>query len=255
MSIFKRYPQLLTLKGLVPDDVVEREIMPKADIFDQYLLDAEHLVPTVNLNKIFPDEIEYGKIELENFLGHWGNVSIEEVCKICLIIKYLSPKKILELGTYNGMTTLQMSLNAPSDCKIFTLDLPEDYETNIPLSELDWHVAKSIKNKFGTKTGSYFSNNPRIKNIVQLLGDSATYDFKDIGNDVDIIFIDAAHDYANKLIDTNNAYKMIKKGGVIIWHDFKSPANPEVTKFINDQAKEKKIYHLRNTLLAIYIHE
>jgi predicted O-methyltransferase YrrM len=255
MNIFKRYPQLVTLKGIVPDDVVERAISPQADKFDQYLLDSEKLVPTVNLNKIFPSEVETGRIVLENFLGHWGNVSIEEVCKICLIINFLKPRKILELGTYNGMTTLQMALNAPKDCKIYTLDLPDNYDPNIKLSELDWHVAKSIKSKFGTKTGSYFADYPENKNIIQLLGDSATFNYEEVGNDIDLIFIDAAHDFENKLIDTENAYRLIRKGGVIIWHDYKSPANPEVTRFINMQAQHKKIFHLRNTMLAIHINE
>ena len=255
MTIFERYPQLITLKGIVPEEVVERSISPEADKFDKYLLEADRLVPTINLNKIFPSEVETGKIVLENFLGHWGNVSIEEICKICLIIKFIRPNKILELGTYNGMSTLQMALNAPENCKIYTLDLPENFEPNIQLSELDWYVAKSIKDKFGTKTGSYFNDKIEIKNITQLLGDSATFNYDEVGSDVDFIFIDAAHDFENKLIDTENAYRLVKKGGVIIWHDFRSPANPEVTRFINEQARNKKIFHLRNTMLAIHINQ
>src|SRR5437762_8515397 len=48
----------------------------------------------------------------------WGNVSVESVCKIGLIIRWLRPRRILEIGTYNGMTTLQMALNAPPECTV-----------------------------------------------------------------------------------------------------------------------------------------
>src|SRR5450432_3577351 len=123
-SIFERYPYINNLRSLVPDELIESEIGSKADKFDIDIERARKLIPTVNLNKIFPLELENGSIVLENFLGHWGNVSIEELCKICLIVKYLKPLNILEIGTYNGMTTLQMALNAPSNSKVFTLDLP-----------------------------------------------------------------------------------------------------------------------------------
>jgi len=81
-SIFERYPQLKTLKGLVPDEVVEREVGSRADEFEREIARARQTIPTVNLNKVFPEDLEKGSIQLENFLGHWGNVSIEELCKI-----------------------------------------------------------------------------------------------------------------------------------------------------------------------------
>src|SRR3954471_18567976 len=113
-SIFERYPQLATLKGLVPDDVVEREIGGRANEFEEFLADARKRIPTVRLCDVFPAELESGAITLANFLGHWGNVSIEEVAKVALIARWLNPKRVLEIGTYNGMTTLQIGLNVPS---------------------------------------------------------------------------------------------------------------------------------------------
>jgi predicted O-methyltransferase YrrM len=251
LSVFDRYPQLMTLKGLVPDEVVEREIGLRADELDADISRARQSISTVNLNKIFPPELEKASIKLENFLGHWGNVSIEELCKICLIVSYFKPKCILELGTYNGMTTLQMALNAPSDCIVYTLDLPDEMAQSLELSELDTYVARHFKNKFGTSTGSYFANRKDV-NIKQLFGDSSTFDYSAIKTRPDIIFIDAAHDYRNKKIDSENAFNMIADNGIILWHDFTSPANPDVTKYLADISDKYKIYHLRNTMLAIF---
>ena len=250
-TIFERYPQLKTLHGLVPDEVVERELGPRADELDADIVRSRKTITTCNLNKIFPEALEKGNIILENFLGHWGNVSVEELCKICLIVKYFQPKIILEIGTYNGMTTLQMALNAPKNCVTYTIDLPENLADSLELSELDWHVAKNLKEKFGTTTGSYFNNRSDL-NIIQLLGDAATFNYEVINGKPDIIFIDAAHDYQNKKTDTERAFEMIAEEGVIIWHDFTSPANPDVTKYLADISTQYKIYHLRNTMLAIY---
>lgn len=251
-SVFDRFPQLKTLRGLVPEEIVEKEIGTRGDEIEADIVRAQQLMPPSNMNKIFPAELEKGSIQLENFLGHWGNVSVEELCKICLIVKYFQPKRILEMGTYNGMTTLQMALNAPKDAVVYTLDLPEDISTEgMELTELDIHVAKNLKDKFGTSTGSYFKNRKDV-NIVQLWGDSATFDYSVIGGKADVIFIDAAHDYANKKIDSENAFKLLEKNGVIIWHDFTSPANPDVTRYILDLSKEYQLYHIRNTMLAVY---
>ena len=251
-SVFERYPHLGTLRGLAPDEIFEQEIGSRADEFERDIERARKTIPSGNLNKIFPPELEKQSIKLENFLGHWGNVSIEELCKICLIVKFVQPKKMLEIGTYNGMTTLQMALNSPSDCVTYTLDLPQEISSSLELSQLDTLVSKHFKDKFGTSTGSYFKNRNDIK-IIQKLGDSATFDYSEIGNElIDIIFIDAAHDYKNKEIDSEQAFKLLSKKGVIIWHNYNDVTNPDVTKYLADISKRRKLFHLRNTMLAIY---
>jgi predicted O-methyltransferase YrrM len=251
-SIFERYPYLNNLRSLVSDEVITTELSAIADEFDMDVERSKISISTVNLNKIFPEELERGGIVLENFLGHWGNVSIEELCKIALIVKFLKPAKVLEIGTYNGMTALQMALNAPPECKVYTLDLPDEMMASIQLSKIDYLVSKHFKQNFGTKTGMYFQNRNDV-NIIQKLGDSSTFDFKDLGNEkIDLIFIDAAHDYENKKIDSENAFKWVAKGGVILWHNYHEITCPGVTKYLADISSDYKIYHLRNTSLAVY---
>lgn len=251
-DFFNKYPQYINLRSLVPDSLILDEIGKHAEEFEKILSKAKKRIKIVKLSDIFPKKMEKGYIVLENFLGHWGNTSIEAVCKIALITKFLKPKKIFEFGTYNGMTTLQLALNAPKDCQIITLDLPENASTKIPLSKIDTLVAKHFKNKFGTKTGSYFADRKDI-NIVQILKDSADFDPSPFKNSIDLIFIDAAHDYKNKKNDSENAFFMIKKRGVIIWDNYADVGNPDVTLYLYQLSKFKKIYHLKNTLLAVYI--
>lgn len=251
-SVFDRYPQFLSLKGLVPDEVIEREIGSKAAEFEQTLERARRVIPHVRLCDVFPPDIERGAIRLENFLGHWGNVSVESVCKIGLIVRWLRPRRILEIGTYNGMTTLQMALNAPPECTVYTLDLPEGQEPVLPASELDRYVARSFRPRFGTSTGSYFKGRTDVR-IVQLLGDSTTFDYSTrIDGPVDLVFIDGAHDYRTKKIDSENALRLLSPAGVILWDNYADVCCPEVTRYLLDLSAGLGISHLKGTLLAVH---
>lgn len=250
-SLFTKYPQLKNLRSLVPDELIYSEIGSRVKEFEGCLSEAQKLIPTVNLNRVFPCELEKGSIHLESFLGHWGNVSIEELCKICLIVKWLKPRRILEMGTYNGMTTLQMALNAPRDCITYTLDLDPQQAAEIKLGKLDDLVAKHFKDKFQTATGSYFDGREDVS-IEQLWGNTATFDYSKLNGPIDLVFVDAAHDYVNKKIDSEKAFSMVSPSGVIIWHDYAQVANPDVTRCVVEFAKDHRIFHLRNTNLAVF---
>lgn len=249
---FRKYPQYNNLRFLVSDKLIIEEIGNRADEFEKIYNKAQNKIKTVKLSDIFPSKLEKDSIILENFLGHWGNISVEEVCKIALITKFLKPRKIFESGTYNGMTTLQLALNAPKGCVVYTLDLPDHSFSQIQLSKIDILVAKHFKDKFGTKTGGYFKNRKDIK-VIQILQDSFTFNPTPFKKSMDLIFIDAAHDYENKKKDTENAFFMLRKGGVIIWHNYADVGCPDVTKYLYHLSMSKKIYHLKNTMFALYI--
>ncbi len=253
-TVFDRFPQLKTLKGLVPDEVVETEINSRIEEFEKWQAESKRKIRTVKLKDIFPPELESGSIHLENFLGHWGNVSVEEVCKIALITKYLKPKKVFEFGTYNGMTTLQLALNTPEDAKIYTLDLPPGIkgDTQYPLSRLDRYVASEFLDKFNTGVGSYFRGSSVEYKITQILNDAATFDFSPFHARMDLIFIDAGHDYGNKKSDSENALKMVSPGGVILWDNFDDILNPDVTMYLAELADRLLLFHLRGTPLVVY---
>jgi len=241
----KLKPLVDNAEQLVADDAVS--------MYDMYLVweeAARERIPEKKLCDIFPEQIEDQAITLKRFLGKWGNLSVESVAKLCLICKWIQPDTIFEIGTFTGMTTYQMALNA-TDCIIYTLDLPPETNTKNELSQIDKKLTTHFDGRLGTKTGCYFHDTyeEQVK-IRQLWGDSATFDFSPYYGLVDLVFIDAAHDYENKRSDTENALKMLRSGGIIIWDNYRDPLNPYCTKFLGEL--DLKMSCLKGTNLVIY---
>jgi hypothetical protein len=59
-----------------------------------------------------------------------------------------------------------------------------------------------------------------VGKIHQLLGDSATFDYSPYRNSCSLVFVDGSHAYEYVMADTRAAMSMVKKNGVIIWHDY-----------------------------------
>ena len=101
------------------------------------------------------------------------------------------------------------------------------------------------------KTGVRFKDSYFENKITQLLGNSQTFDFSDYHGTIDLVFVDACHHYDHVKRDTDNAFKLIKPGGVILWHDYASYA-PGVIKALNEIAKEKQLHQIQDTSLVIF---
>lgn len=251
-KIIERYPYIAKLRGKMPDEVLEKEFTFKMQEFETWLPLADTLIPTINLSELFSEEMEKSKITMENFLGQWGNVTLEELCKISLIVSYTKPRTIFEFGTFNGNTTLQMAMNSPRSCEIYTLDIPPVEAAALNLDEIDQRVAQKT-GAFQFQVGHYFKGTKFESKITQLWGDSAAFDFSPYYGQMEVVFIDAAHAYDYVKSDTENALRMLKPGGVILWHNYHDIIDPDVTKCLYEYAKSGlPIKHLRNTVLAAY---
>ncbi len=172
----------------------------------------------------------YGKSHpylTEGFADREALTSANETCALAAITRAVRPKKILEIGTAKGGSTYQFFLN--SDAIIFTLDLGTPEIAN-----------EAIRKCF------------QSERIRVLTSDSRTFDFSALEN-VDMIFIDGGHDAETVLSDSENAFKIISKGGVVLWHDYK-PSFPGVFSALNNLSRERKIQHIWGTSLAAYRH-
>jgi len=129
-------------------------------------------------------------------------IAVSQCFFLQLIIKISNSKKILEIGTFTGLSTLSMSLALPDDGNLIALD--KNAETNKIAT--DFFKRANQEKKIQTMI------KPAIESIEEL---------KKKNNYFDIAFIDADKDNYKKYYD--RTLELIKKDGLIIidnvlWH-------------------------------------
>jgi len=129
-------------------------------------------------------------------------ISISQCHFLHLLVKTSKIKKILEIGTFTGLSTLTMSLALPDDGSIIALD--KNQKTN------------DIAVNFFRKAGQERKINTIIKPALESLND-----LKEIKQKFDFVFIDAdKENYKNYF---NQSLDLIDKDALIIvdnvlWH-------------------------------------
>ncbi len=129
-------------------------------------------------------------------------ISISQCHFLHLIVKISNIKKILEIGTFTGLSGLTMSLSLPNDGKLVTLD--KNAETNSVAH--NFFKKANQENKIETILG------PALKSISNLKKKEKKFD---------LVFIDA--DKENYKNYYNESLDLMEKNGLIIvdnvlWH-------------------------------------
>ncbi|GEM_PF-2548694 len=175
-----------------------------------------------------------------------GNLSLDAQYCLVRLVKKFDPKRVFEIGTFNGNTTLQMAVNSSEDCKIFTLDL----DSREKLEKLKYSLYGDEKKYVGSSE-LVFQGTPYEKKITRLLGDSARFDFKPYYGQMDFVFIDGSHAFDYVKSDTEAGLRMLKRGGVVVWDDY-DPSWPDVVRYLDHLAREKPIFWVAGTSLCFY---
>ena len=149
-----------------------------------------------------------------------GNIRVSELAILNLLARGVDEhSNIFEIGTFDGRTSLNLALSSPDNCKIYTLDLKPEMDTVYQLASGEEHMVEKVMS--GERIKKYISTDKDMSNkIHQLFGDSANFDFSPYYNTCSLVFVDGSHAYDYALSDTEHAKKMVKKGGIIIWHDY-----------------------------------
>lgn len=202
------------------------------------------IIPKIELSALWPDEISVKILEPD---AKDGNVSLGELIVISQLIKLRNPLKIFEIGTFDGRTALNMALNSSPQTAIYTLDLAPGEAAESSTGGDKKFIGK-------VETGFRFKGKEASKKINQLLGDSAKFDFAPYQNSMDFVFVDGSHAYEYVLKDSESALKIIKPGGIILFHDYNT-SWPGVTKALNElyqnDSRFKNLKHISGTSLVI----
>ena len=129
-------------------------------------------------------------------------IAISQCYFLELITKISKSKKVLEIGTFTGLSTLSIALGLPEDGMIIALD--KNSETNIKAKEFFKKAEQDKKIKTIV--------NPALDTLNELKKENLIFD---------IIFIDA--DKENYKYYYNKSFDLLKRGGLMIidnvlWH-------------------------------------
>jgi predicted O-methyltransferase YrrM len=198
--------------------------------------DIEFSLPSRTLNELLPgiDSALVTAPVTELYRPRDMVVPLAEVLTLAAICRHLQPRRIFEIGTHTGSSTLVMAINVPEETEILTLDL-QPSET----------------------VGSAYRNTEHSSRIHQLYGDSRTFDYAPFLGKVDFVFIDADHSYAGVKSDTEKAFALLRPGGVMVWDDYRwlecHVDCVGVTIFLNQLGKTHSVYNIAGTRFGIYI--
>lgn len=162
----------------------------------------------INLDRSSALEKLY-QIRKQNNLPQMPMASEHEVIFSALSLRY-KPKKILEIGTYDGSNALLLS-HLFQDSIITTIDLPDDdnlfkdtYNRNDP----------NFLSKFISYRNTNLNKSQNIK--FQQFNSIELYKKKE---EFDLIWIDGAHGYPYVTIDIINSLRLINQNGIIMCDD------------------------------------
>ena len=156
------------------------------------------------------------------------NVSPLELLILTSTVRWLKAKRILEIGTFNGNTTLNLAANAPSDAIVTTVTLAEREQADVQ-----------------------YRNTPHESQVKQIYEDSTRLDWHALDTPFDFVFIDGCHEYDFVRKDTENALATTRPGGLIFWHDYGSRL--DVSKAVDEVAHRVDAHAFIGTQLAVGI--
>ena len=147
-----------------------------------------------------------------------------------------------EIGTWRGESVTTLSSRTKS-CHTLCL-------TDSEMRRLGMHEKTIESHRLFSKD---------LENVVQLRGDSRSFDFKGLNQKFDLIFVDGDHHYDFVRSDTQKIFEnLVHDKTVVVWHDYgfhPDQVRFEVMAAILDGVgsdRANRVYHVAHTKSAIY---
>jgi len=150
-------------------------------------------LPVISLEQLVKEPAEFRVFRPAD---SYCSMTLWEISALCCLLAVMRPKKILEIGSFRGLTALNLALNAPQ-AEVHTVD---------------------ITNSWGSY---YYAERPEVTNIHQHYGDTNTFDFAgEIGEGVDFCLIDGGHEYEQVRNDTIKVLPLLTDDCALLWDDY-----------------------------------
>lgn len=139
----------------------------------------------------------------------WSLGPVERMA-LTAIISGREVTSVLELGTFDGGTTRVLAEAIGEGGRVVTVDLPEE---RLAAMRLPAGYTPS-------DVGREYRSSEVASRVTQLRCDSSTLTAEELGEQFDVVLVDAAHTYDAGVSDTALALKVLRPGGVVLFDDF-----------------------------------
>jgi predicted O-methyltransferase YrrM len=191
------------------------------------------------LPDIFNQRIQLAKIGWK--WGHMTNSSTL-IFLCCLAKAGFSP--IVEFGTFTGRTAYNLALNTAD--KIYTVDIGKNVDAGSNTAGIAYPEYTP---------GELFLNELDVGGRIELIiGNSTTLDFSRFYGTMGMVIVDGGHSYEVAKSDTQNALRMIRPGGIIVWDDY-GDFWPGVKSAVDELIDPAKLMKFENESLVMYVNQ
>lgn len=180
------------------------------------------------------ESIEDVQLPLGAINDETGHANHAEFLYVVAVARYRGARRIFEFGTCLGRTTFHLALASP-DCRVFSLDLPDDRGSYA-----------------GSETGAYFRGKPEAERITLLRCDSREFDIAPYRGSMDFIWVDGDHSYEMVKNDTEKAFELLAPGGAILWHDF-APKKVGLVRYFEELTQTRPLFRIKGTSVLLHI--
>lgn len=235
---------LLLFKKIVLNPSSLKQLIDYEDIYSKYLHSKYGLekLPTVDIRALLPNFSE--TINYYTFLE--GTSLDIDIALLKSLARQFRSCQYLELGSWRGESLANVA---------------EVAEHCTSLSFADADLKKLGFDEDMIRLNRFFSKS--LSNVTHIGHDTRTFDFKNLNQTFDLIFVDADHSYEAVRDDTKNIFALLKnENSIIVWHDYgystdrvRSPVLAGILDGLPNDEMRKHVYHVSNTLCAIYIQQ
>jgi len=179
------------------------------------------------IEEIFP-EVDFTHCpELVFPMSRGLSVSTEELAILAKVVSHRRPQRVVEFGTAEGRTAVNLALHLPAGGELVTLDFPPIPGQN--------------------DVGYFYWDHPAKSKITQIFCSVTEWDSRAFRSSAEIVFCDACDLMPGLCAELFQALTVVKPGGVIFRHDYGSIAGG--TLFWNWVADRLPVFHVAGTTL------
>lgn len=229
--------RLIVANPYLLNAVLNNESVKRKEVIDKFGL--IHGLPVVDLETILP-EFEQS-VSPYSYLS--GMTTPIDIALLKALAQKYKVKTYFEIGTWRGESVANVAADV-STCCTFNLSKTEIVNLGYPKEYAELH--------------GFFSE--PLPNVTQLWGNSQTFDFSEYYGQYDMVFVDGDHHSDAVKKDTETAFKLLRdEHSIIVWHDYGSDTETirwsVLSGILEGCPKEyrSKLFHVANTLCAIYI--